>query len=108
MKILDLRPTHKAITTYYTELHQLAQVEADREGAVSPAFANLLRHCAKQFNWTLYEQYPLKAGNKNIYPDGALVDVFKAFSLYKCSSISTFFDSAYSCGKSVMLDFYNS
>jgi hypothetical protein len=52
MKILDLKPTHKAITTYYTQLRQLAQVEADREGAVSPAFANLLWHYAKQFNWT--------------------------------------------------------
>jgi predicted helicase len=74
MKLLDLKPTHKAMTTYYTALRQLTQVEAEREGAVSPAFADLLRHCAKQFNWTLYEQYPLKAGNKNIYPDGALVD----------------------------------
>ena len=32
MKNLDLKPTYKAITTYYTELYQLAQVEADREG----------------------------------------------------------------------------
>jgi len=74
MKILDLKPTHKAITAYYAELRQLAQVEAEREGAVSPPFATLLKHCAKQFNWTLYEQYPLKAGNKHIYPDGALVN----------------------------------
>jgi hypothetical protein len=62
MKLLDLKPTHKAITAYYTELQQLAQVKTDREGAVSPAFANLLRHCAKQFNWTLYERYSLKHG----------------------------------------------
>jgi hypothetical protein len=52
MKILELKPTHKAITTYYTNLRQLTQIEAEGEGAVSPAFANLLRHCAKQFNWT--------------------------------------------------------
>jgi hypothetical protein len=56
MEILDLKLTHKAITAYYEELQQLAQVEAHKEGVVSPAFANLLRHCAKQFNWTLYEQ----------------------------------------------------
>jgi hypothetical protein len=76
MKTLNLKPTHKAIKTYYHELQQLSLLEADKEGAVSPAFANLLRHCARQFNWTLYEQYPLKHGNKNIYPDGALVDSF--------------------------------
>jgi LPS O-antigen subunit length determinant protein (WzzB/FepE family) len=76
MRTLNLKPTHKAVKTYYRELQQLALLEARKEGAVAPAFANLLRHCGKQFNWTLYEQYPLKHGTKNIYPDGALVDAF--------------------------------
>jgi hypothetical protein len=51
MKALDLKPVQKAITAYHAELQGLAQVEAEREGAVFSAFANLLRHCAKQFNW---------------------------------------------------------
>ncbi len=76
MKTLNLKPTHKAVATYYAELQQLSLLNAKKEGAVSPAFANLLRVCAGQFDWTLYEQYPLKHGAKNIYPDGALVDAF--------------------------------
>ncbi len=76
MHTLHLKPTHKAVKTYYKELQQLSLLDAHKEGAVSPAFANLLRHCGKQFHWTLYEQYPLKHGKKNIYPDGALVDSF--------------------------------
>jgi hypothetical protein len=69
MKLLDLKPTHKAVTTYYAELQQLAQMDAHKEGAVSPAFANLLRHCVRQINKS---------------------------SLYKCSPISTFFNRSHS------------
>ena len=76
MQTLQLKPNHKAVKQYYQELKQLAALNAQKEGAVSPAFAALLRYCAGQFNWTLYEQYPLKHGAKNIYPDGALVDAF--------------------------------
>ncbi len=76
MTILKLKPNHKAVKAYYNELKQLSLLDAHKEGAVSPAFANLLRACGKQFHWTLYEQYPLKHGGKNIYPDGAMVDTF--------------------------------
>ncbi len=76
MNVLKLKPNHTAIKAYYKELQQLSLLDAHKEGAVSPAFANLLRACGKQFHWTLYEQYPLKQGEKHIYPDGALVDAF--------------------------------
>lgn len=57
MNMLKLKPDHKAVKAYYNELQQLSLLHARKEGAVSPAFANLLRACGKQFNWTLYEQY---------------------------------------------------
>ena len=41
MKALNLKPTHKAIKTYYEELQQLSLLDADKEGAVSPVFVNL-------------------------------------------------------------------
>ncbi len=46
------------------------------EGAVSPAFASLIRHCAGQFGQTLIEQYPFKTGMHTKFVDGALVDTF--------------------------------
>jgi hypothetical protein len=41
MKTLKLKPTHKAVKTYYNELQQLSLLDADKEDAVSPAFADL-------------------------------------------------------------------
>jgi predicted helicase len=42
-----------------------------------PAFAALLRHCARQFDWTLLEQHSVKRNGHPIRVDGALVDAFK-------------------------------
>ncbi len=49
------------------------------EGAVSPSFAALRRYCAGQFNWTLAEQFAMRArgGERLIRVDGALLDPFK-------------------------------
>ena len=76
MKLLDLKPTHKAVTAYYAELEQLAQMKAHKEGAVAPAFANLLRHCAAQFDRALVEQYTFAKGAKNLFFDGVILDKF--------------------------------
>ena len=76
MKLLDLKPTHKAVTAYYAELEQLAQMKAHKEGAVAPAFANLLRHCAAQFDHALVEQYTFAKGAKNLFFDGVILDKF--------------------------------
>ena len=76
MKLLDLKPTHKAVTAYYAELEQLAQMKAHKEGAVAPAFANLLRHCAAQFDRSLVEQYTFAKGAKNLFFDGVILDKF--------------------------------
>ncbi|GAK49439.1 hypothetical protein U14_00661 [Candidatus Moduliflexus flocculans] len=79
MVILNLKPTHKVITTYYNDLAKLAaQTKGNvfKEGAVSPLFAPILRHCASQFNRLLIEQYTLDKGHKNLFLDGAIVDSF--------------------------------
>ena len=77
MPTLNLKPTHKAIADYYAGLEELAQLDIFGEGAVAPAFANLLRSCARNSDWTLAEQYVLKRGGRSIRVDGALVDSFK-------------------------------
>ncbi|MBI3959206.1 MAG: rhodanese-like domain-containing protein [Chloroflexi bacterium] len=77
MRTLNLKPTHKANTDYYAGLDELAQLDFFGEGAVAPAFAALLRHCAASTDWTLAEQYSLKRGGRTIRVDGGLVDSFK-------------------------------
>jgi predicted helicase len=52
-------------------------LRASHEGAVSPAFAALLRHCARQFDWTLVEKHSIKRNGHHVVVDGALVDTFK-------------------------------
>ena len=82
MTMLNLKPTHKAVKDYYDALTNLTTLRASHEGAVSPAFAALLRHCARQFDWTLLEQHSVKRNGHPIRLDGALVDTFKLFHGY--------------------------
>jgi len=77
MGTLNLKPTHKAIQKYYEAIRNLSALGTSHEGAVSPAFAALLRHCAHQFDWTLLEEYSVKRNGHPIRVDGALVDAFK-------------------------------
>ena len=77
MSTLKLKPAHKAVKDYYDALNKLTALGASHEGAVSPAFAALLRHCARQFDWTLIEKHSVKRHGNLIIVDGALVDTFK-------------------------------
>ena len=76
MNTLNLKPNHRAVKDYYQSLNSLATLGATHEGAVSPAFAALLRHCTRQFDWTLLEQHTVKRNGHSIRVDGALVDAF--------------------------------
>src|SRR4030042_953478 len=76
MTTLNLKPTHKAVKDYYEEISNYSSLGATYEGAVSPAFANLLRHCARQFGWTRIEKYSIKRTGHHVVVDGALVDDF--------------------------------
>ncbi len=80
MGALRLKPTYKVVKSYYAELGNLVQLGLFTEGAVSPTFAALLRYCAKQFDWTLAEQFsmrPKSSRQRAIRVDGALLDPFK-------------------------------
>ena len=77
MSLLKLKPHYKVIQSYYDELNQLGTLNLFTEGNVSPAFASLLKHCAKQYEWMLVEKYLMKPKGKQIIVDGALLDPFK-------------------------------
>ena len=74
---LNLKPAHQVVKADYDELQNLGQLDFYSEGSVSPAFAALLRHCAKQGRLTLVEQYPLKKNSHTLRLDGALLDNFR-------------------------------
>ncbi|MGA8571718.1 MAG: hypothetical protein WB560_04540, partial [Desulfobaccales bacterium] len=77
MTTLNLKPTHQAVRAYYDELRTLSNLDFYAEGSVSPAFAALLRHCAKQVRLSLVEQYPLQKNGRSLRLDGALLDNFR-------------------------------
>ncbi|MBI1730989.1 N-6 DNA methylase [Candidatus Acetothermia bacterium] len=77
MATLNLKPTHKALKEYFSEISKLSTLDISTEGSVSPAFAALLRSCAQQSNLTLVEQYRIRRGDQTIVADGALLDSFK-------------------------------
>ncbi len=75
---LNLKPTHKVIKTFYQEIAALSDLNISTEGAVAPAFATLLRHCASQCDLQFVEQYPLnREGKRPIRTDGTLLDQFE-------------------------------
>ena len=76
--MFQLKATHKVVKDYFAEVERLAQLGAVHEGAVAPAFANLLRAAAQPFGWTLAEQFARTvSGGQAIRIDGALLDGFK-------------------------------
>ncbi len=76
--MFQLKATHKVVKDYFAEVHKLTQLGAVHEGAVAPAFANLLRAAAQPFGWTLAEQYARTVhGGQAIRVDGALLDSFR-------------------------------
>jgi predicted helicase len=75
MPTLDLRPNHAPVREYYKSLHQYSLLAAKHEGAVSEAFATLLRQCGKKFHWTLVTQFDVKRPKAHpLRVDGALLD----------------------------------
>lgn len=76
MKSLNLKTTHKSVKDYYDVIKDLTDRIIIHEGAVSPAFAALLRHCGVQFGQTLIEKSPYKHNGHTLIIDGALADSF--------------------------------
>jgi predicted helicase len=75
MPTLDLRANHAPVREYYKSLQQYSLLAAKHEGAVSEAFATLLRQCGKKFHWTLVTQFDIKRPKAHpLRVDGALLD----------------------------------
>ena len=73
----NIKPTHKPIKNYYTELEKYAEHGAENEGTVRAAFQNLLQHYCHQSNLTLLCEKSLYTPEKRrITPDGEVVDAF--------------------------------
>ncbi|MDE0396498.1 MAG: N-6 DNA methylase, partial [Candidatus Poribacteria bacterium] len=71
----NIKPTHKAIQAFYTELKQYEKLGATNETEVRLAFATLLQHYARQNNLTLICEKPLRTPQgTTIYVDGMLTD----------------------------------
>ncbi|MDM8557997.1 type ISP restriction/modification enzyme [Candidatus Parabeggiatoa sp. HSG14] len=78
MPRLNLKSTHKVVKNFYQEMAALSDLNISTEGAVAPAFATILRHCAGQFDLQLVEQYPInRDGKRPIRTDGTLLDQFE-------------------------------
>ena len=76
--MLKLKPTHKVITAFYEEIAHLSGLKITSEGSVAPAFANILKHCAGQYDLHFIEQYHIKRdGRRPIRTDGTLLDKFE-------------------------------
>ena len=87
MSDLNIKPTHKPIKTYYTELETYAQLSEENEGTVRAAFQNLLQHYCHQSDFILLcektrslysdnEGSEQTALNRRIRPDGEVVNAF--------------------------------
>jgi hypothetical protein len=74
---LSLKPTHKAVTTYYDALTKFTNLGVKHETAVRSAFQELLEHCARQFDWKVVPEYAIKRkGKADAKVDGALLDSY--------------------------------
>ncbi len=74
---LTLKPTHKAVATYYDALTKFKNLGVKHETAVRSAFQELLEHCARQFEWKLVPEYAIKRkGKADAKVDGALLDTY--------------------------------
>ena len=77
MPTLNIKPTHKPIKNYYTELKAYAKIGAEHEGAVRTAFQNLLQHYCRQLNLILVcEKTRYTRKKSRIRIDGEIVDAF--------------------------------
>ena len=77
MPQLNLRPNHAPIKAYYETLAKFGRAHFDNEGNIREAFGDLLKRCARQFDWTLVPEYPIsRTGKSPLRVDGGLIDAF--------------------------------
>lgn len=71
-----IKPTHKALQSYYAELQAYSEQQVTHEGAVETAFQKLLGETAKTHGWSLVPKLSIKRGGKSLIPDGTVRDEF--------------------------------
>ena len=71
-----VKPTHKAVKTYYAALATYADQSVEHEGALRSAFQNLLSDSGRKVRWTLIPELSLDANGRQIRPDGTFRDEF--------------------------------
>jgi hypothetical protein len=71
-----VKATDPAIKAYHAALKTFAEHKAEHEGALETAFSRLLADTAKPHGWTLIPKKGMKAGGKQIIPDGTLQDAY--------------------------------
>ena len=65
-----VKPTHKAVKSYYAALASYADQSVEHEGALRSAFQNLLSETGRNVGWTLIPELSLDANGHQIRPDG--------------------------------------
>jgi predicted helicase len=77
MTTLNLKPASAAVKRYYSTLERMAGGHFDNEGNIRGAFEDLLKHCARQFEWTVVPEYRMERRDaRPISMDGAVLDAF--------------------------------
>jgi len=71
-----VKPTHKAVKSYYAALATYADQSVGHEGALRSAFQNLLADNGRKVGWTLIPELSLDANGCQIRPDGTFRDEF--------------------------------
>ena len=69
-----IKPTQKAVKTYYEDLQVYADQGIDNESALRSAFQKLLEGTGRRFGWALIAEEADTAGGKAIRPDGTFRD----------------------------------
>jgi predicted helicase len=77
MSSLNLKPTGASVKRYYATLERFARGHFDKEGNIRGAFEDLLKQCARQFEWTVVPEYSISRKDRNpLSVDAAIVDSF--------------------------------
>ncbi len=71
-----VKPTHKAVKSYYTAPAMYADQSARHKDALRSAFQNLLSETGRKGRWTLIPELSLNAAGHQIRPDGTFRDEF--------------------------------
>jgi Type ISP restriction-modification enzyme, coupler domain/N-6 DNA Methylase len=74
--VATIKPTHKAIQTYYAALLEYGGQHVSHETALRSAFQNVLAETSHPRGWTLIPELSLKVGGKTVRPDGTLRDEY--------------------------------